>query len=145
MMKKVCNILSGIVFIILLALAILMFVPNFIGYKMCIRDRQYSVSILTVILTFVFSSVHNSFVSVLILLGFPILITIIYEDEKLTSVVTVLSLILMFISSCFLEWDPDVYKRQVIIVTHSKEFANCMDIQLQIHQGKLEKINECSQ
>ncbi|WP_270526118.1 signal peptidase I [Longibaculum muris] len=33
MMKKVCNILSGIVFIILLALAILMFVPNFIGYK----------------------------------------------------------------------------------------------------------------
>lgn len=33
----------------------------------------------------------------------------------------------------------------VIIVTHSKEFANCMDIQLQIHQGKLEKINECSQ
>ena len=27
----------------------------------------------------------------------------------------------------------------IIIVTHSKEFANCMDIQLQIHQGKLEK------
>ena len=28
----------------------------------------------------------------------------------------------------------------VIVVTHSKNFANCMDIQLGIHQGKLEKI-----
>ncbi|WP_270526113.1 GGDEF domain-containing protein [Longibaculum muris] len=75
--------------------------------KISFKSKQYSMSILTVILTFVFSSVHNSFVSVLILLGFPILITIIYEDEKLTSVVTVLSFVLMFISSCFLEWDPD--------------------------------------
>lgn len=28
----------------------------------------------------------------------------------------------------------------VIIVTHSKEFASCLDVQLRIHQGKLEKI-----
>lgn len=28
----------------------------------------------------------------------------------------------------------------VIVVTHSKEFAECLDIQLQINQGKLEKI-----
>lgn len=28
----------------------------------------------------------------------------------------------------------------VIVVTHSKEFASCLDIQLKIHQGQLEKI-----
>lgn len=28
----------------------------------------------------------------------------------------------------------------IIIVTHSKEFASCLDVQLRIHQGKLEKI-----
>ena len=28
----------------------------------------------------------------------------------------------------------------VIVVTHSKDFAACLDIQLKIHQGQLEKI-----
>lgn len=29
----------------------------------------------------------------------------------------------------------------VIVVTHSREFADCLDVQLRIHKGKLEKIN----
>lgn len=29
----------------------------------------------------------------------------------------------------------------VIVVTHSKEFAECLDVQLKINKGKLEKIN----
>ena len=33
MIKKICNILSGILFILLLLLAFIMFVPNLIGYK----------------------------------------------------------------------------------------------------------------
>ncbi len=32
----------------------------------------------------------------------------------------------------------------VIVVTHSKEFADCLDIQLKIYQGQLIKINESS-
>lgn len=28
----------------------------------------------------------------------------------------------------------------IIVVTHSKEFAACLDVQLKIHQGKLEKL-----
>lgn len=33
-----------------------------------------------------------------------------------------------------------VKNKCVIVVTHSKEFAQCLDVQLQINQGKLEKI-----
>lgn len=33
----------------------------------------------------------------------------------------------------------------VIVVTHSKEFADCLDVQLKIHQGQLENIFKSSQ
>lgn len=71
------------------------------------KQKQYFLSILTVGLTFVFSLVHNQFVVILLIQGLPILVTVIYEDEKLATIITILSLILVYISGCFVQFDPD--------------------------------------
>lgn len=75
--------------------------------RLSFKMKQYVLSILTVCLTFVFSMVHNMFVVILLIQGLPILVTVVYEDEKLTTIITILSLVLIYISGCFMKFDPD--------------------------------------
>lgn len=96
--------------------------PLFVNFFICLlgtyvvknrhysyRQKQYILSVLTVCLTFVFSVVHNAFVSILLIQGLPILVTVVYEDERLTTIITIMCLLLMYLSGCYIVFDPDKY------------------------------------
>lgn len=71
------------------------------------RKKQYIISLLTVCMAFIISIVHNIFVAVLIVLSIPSLLSVLYEDETLTSVVTITSVICQFLSGFVIIWDQD--------------------------------------
>lgn len=69
--------------------------------------KQYILSLLTVCITFIISIAHNIFVAALLALCIPPLLTILYEDEQLTSFITIICVICQFLSGFIITWDPD--------------------------------------
>ncbi|MFR7590450.1 MAG: GGDEF domain-containing protein [Longibaculum sp.] len=71
------------------------------------KTEQYLLSLLSMIQTFVFAMIHDEFVVVLLIQGIPILLTVIYEDERLTTIMTILSFVLIYVNGCYIFFDPD--------------------------------------
>lgn len=105
------------------------FIPALINLAMCFlsrlviknerllyRQKSYLLCFFTVVITFVFATVHNIFVSVLIVLGLPILISTVYEDERLTTFIALISVLLMVLSGCFIKYDLDKVVNSIYIL-----------------------------
>ena len=69
--------------------------------------KLYSVSILLVLICFVFYTVHSIFVSVFMIFTLPVLLTVVYGNYILTTVTAVTSIAAKIISELFITWDPD--------------------------------------
>lgn len=88
--------------------AIILFAGYFILHSKKLADftKQYGISILFVFLAFVLQLMHSGFVAVLFVAVFPILMTIMYENQKLTLSIAVLSIVTQVISAYSVFWDP---------------------------------------
>lgn len=69
--------------------------------------KQYMISFLFVFLAFVLALMHSGFIAVLVTAVFPVLMTIMYEDQKLTFVTAAMSVTMQFISGYFVFWDQE--------------------------------------
>lgn len=87
-------------------------VPGFIGLamlpigravvlhkKLSVRQKEYCMSFLFVLVTFNLSIVHSSYVTILFVSVVPLLMTVIYEQNRLTSVTAVFSILLQIVSA----------------------------------------------
>lgn len=81
-----------------------------------VKSRKYSdhfkrkmVSLLFLCMTLVLASVHSGLVSALVVGIFPILLTVMYEDEKLLGEISIVSVLLLLVSGFFIFWDKDKY------------------------------------
>lgn len=87
-------------------------VITYIGYSVLRRKnvrvvvKQYTISILFSCLAFVLQLMHSGFVAVLVVAVFPILMTTIYENQKLTAIVSGLAVTTQIISGYCLLFDP---------------------------------------
>lgn len=70
-------------------------------------EKQYEISLLFVALAFVLELTHSGFVAVLGVGIFPILMSIMYENQKLTALISITSAITQAISGFFIFWDVD--------------------------------------
>lgn len=71
------------------------------------KAKTYCMSLLFVVICFVYYTVHSAFVAIYALYAFAIFLTTTYADYKLTGIVSALSLLSMIISELFLQWDID--------------------------------------
>lgn len=78
--------------------------------KVSMTVKQYAVSSLFVGFAFVLELMHSGFVAVLVVGIFPILMTVMYEAQKLTAIVAFFTVITQTISGYCIFWDP---KKQV--------------------------------
>lgn len=69
--------------------------------------KQYIISLQFVVLAFILQLVHSGLVAVLVVAVFPVLMTIMYENQKMTAIVTICSVIMQAIGGFCIFWDPD--------------------------------------
>ena len=69
--------------------------------------QVYIVSLLFVVICFVFYTVHSLFVSLYLIFTVPILMTVVYEKYKLTTVISFASIFAYAVSNVFINWDPE--------------------------------------
>lgn len=89
----------------LLALMIGYFTLHSVHVKQ--QTKLYIVSLLFVVICFVFFTVHNIFSSLFFIFSVPMLMTIVYNDNTLTTITSFASIIAFVISDLFVVWDPD--------------------------------------
>lgn len=75
--------------------------------KVSVEAKQYIISILFVLLAFILQLMHSGFVAILVVSIFPILMTIMYEKQKLTTIIAICTGVLQFVSGYFVFWDPE--------------------------------------
>lgn len=68
--------------------------------------KPYIISLLFVALSFVLELMHSGFLAVMAVAFFPVLMTIMYEDHRLTAVTAVVAIITQLLSGYGIFWDP---------------------------------------
>lgn len=71
------------------------------------NNKQYIISFLFSLFAFVLSLAHSGFVAVLVCSIFPVLMTIMYENQKLTFLIAICNVIGQLISGYLIFWDAD--------------------------------------
>jgi len=71
------------------------------------KAKVYFISLLFVMICFVFYTVHCVFPALFLIFTVPILLTVVYGNYILTSVTAVLSVSAKIIPELFIKWDPD--------------------------------------
>lgn len=74
-----------------------------LSHRLRLKQKQYMLSLLTLVITFMITMIHNEFVAVLILLIVPLIFTIFYEDKNLLYMMGCLTIVLQYISALYLE------------------------------------------
>ena len=77
------------------------------GKRLTQRAKIYTMSLLFVLICFIYYSAHSAFIVIYALYAFAIFLTTTYADYQLTGIVSVLSLMSLTISELFLHWDVD--------------------------------------
>lgn len=72
-----------------------------------VRQRTYAVSLLMAGMAFTVYTVHSIFVSLFLVLAIPMLLTVVYGDQRLTDVTALFCVLGKAASDLFLFWDPD--------------------------------------
>lgn len=71
------------------------------------QSKIYAISILFVIICFIYFTVHNAFFAIYSLYAFAIFLTTTYADYRLTGIVSFASIASMTLSELFFYWDHD--------------------------------------
>ena len=82
--------------------------------------KIYAVSLLFVLICFVYYTAHSAFVATYALFPVAIFLTTTYADYRLTGVVSLMSVVSMVVSELFLHWDLD----KVSIFVDSNRLVN---------------------
>lgn len=95
-----------------------------ISKKLFVKTKRYIISLLFVGMAFVLQLMHSGFVAVLVAALFPILMTIMYESQRLTAIIAVFSAITQIMSGYCIFWDLDKvvdnqYKINLVIMLTS--------------------------
>lgn len=77
------------------------------GKKASRKAKIYTVSLMFLLVSFIYSTVHCAFITIYALYVIAIFLTTTYADYKLTSLVSVLTFISFILSELFLQWDAD--------------------------------------
>ena len=77
------------------------------GTRYSQRTKMYIMSLLFVMICFIYYSVHSASIAIFALYAFAIFLTTTYADYRLTGIVTVSSLMSLILSELFLQWDLD--------------------------------------
>ena len=84
--------------------------------------KKYTISIVFVLICFVFYTVHNLFSSLYLIFTIPVLLTIVYGQYALTTVTALLGICAKSISDLVIQWDSD--KTYVLATSFSRiDFA----------------------
>lgn len=70
------------------------------------RAKIYGVSVMTVAMAFGVYTFHSTFSSLYVIFIIPMVVTVIYGDRRLTTVISVLCIVGKAVSDLFLFWDP---------------------------------------
>ena len=71
-----------------------------------ISKKEYIMSFLFMMVAFNLSFMHSGYIAILFVAVIPILMTVIYENRRLTSTVAMISMILQIANACNMLWDP---------------------------------------
>ncbi|MEG0590293.1 MAG: GGDEF domain-containing protein [Lachnospiraceae bacterium] len=74
--------------------------------KVSMEIQQYAISLLFTGYIFTLSLVHSGFVAIIAAAIFPILMTLMYEDPRLTTVIAVTNTLFAYVSGKITFWDP---------------------------------------
>lgn len=77
------------------------------GKRFSQHTKIYIMSLLFVLICFIYYSAHSAFISIYALYAFAIFLTTTYADYTLTGIVSALSLVSFIVSELFLHWDVD--------------------------------------
>ncbi|MXQ72723.1 diguanylate cyclase [Clostridiaceae bacterium DONG20-135] len=83
--------------------------------KLSVRQKEYCMSFLFVLITFNLSFVHSSYVTILFVSIVPLLMTVIYEQKRLTSVTAVFGILLQIISALGIMLHGDTFTSLYLI------------------------------
>jgi diguanylate cyclase len=89
----------------IILVGIAFFVMRFSAFEQ--RTKVYFISSLSVGFCFVFYTVHSIFDTLYLIFFIPILLTVVYSDFILTSMIAVISIGARAISEFFIVWDPE--------------------------------------
>lgn len=81
-----------------------------------VRQRTYGISLLMAGMAFMVYTIHSVFLSLYLVMAIPMLLTVVYGDQRLTDVTGLCCILGKAVSDLFLFWDPD--RRSVF---HSSE------------------------
>lgn len=82
---------------------------------LALRRRIYGVSVCMALMAFVIYTVHAVFPSIFLIFTFPMVLTVVYGERRLTGIVAVLGIAGKAVSDLFVVWDasrPDVFRTQ---------------------------------
>ncbi|MDP3446855.1 MAG: diguanylate cyclase, partial [Eubacteriales bacterium] len=71
------------------------------------RTKTYAISLLFVLICFVYYTAHSAFVAIYALYAFAIFLTTTYANYRLTGLTSLLSIVSLIVSELFLYWDVD--------------------------------------
>lgn len=77
------------------------------GKRLSHKTKIYTMSLLLVLICFIYYSAHSAFVAIYALYAVAIFLTATYADYRLTGITAALSLLSLIISELFLRWDVD--------------------------------------
>lgn len=111
--------------------------------KIPIKAKQYIISALFVVLAFVLELMHSGFVAVLFVAIFPIIMTVMYEDQVLSLVIAAFAALTQPISGFCVFWDTqklvdDSYKVNLIILL-SATFCTWLSCAFMINFAKMKR------
>ncbi len=75
--------------------------------KFSVKTKTYAISFILVIISFILFTAHNAFTAIYFILVLPIILTTIYADYRLTSMIAIACLISFIASEFFIQWDVD--------------------------------------
>ncbi|MEG2543287.1 MAG: GGDEF domain-containing protein [Longicatena sp.] len=75
--------------------------------KITVRKKEYYISFLFALFAFVLSFVHNAYVGIFLVAGLPILITVFYENQRLSALIWLTTVLLQLFCAFTILWDPN--------------------------------------
>lgn len=86
--------------------AVVLIATFFMRGRLPERRKIYGISLLTAAMAFGVYTFHSTFPSLYVIFAIPMVVTVIYGDRRLTTIVSAVCLIGKAVSDLFLFWDP---------------------------------------
>jgi diguanylate cyclase len=100
--------------------AIVLIATLFIRGRLSERRKIYGISLLTAAMAFGVYTFHSTFPALYVIFAIPMVVTVIYGDRHLTTIIGALCLVGKAVSDLFLFWDP----ARISVLTSPSTFTN---------------------